>query len=585
MTCRRDNPVFLITALAFGLASCGRGGPDHPPLEQARAELAAGNAVDAQVKLEKLISGGTDRTKVAAYLGEAALAQGDLNSAYGWLADEHFSPETRAHGLRMLGRLYLAQGNLADAGRAYDRSLALTPGDADLWVDIGRLRYFGGEQLQAIDAAKKAVRLDPKNAAALQFRGQLVRDAQGLNAGADWFGRALKVQPGNISLRSEYAATLGDAGRAREALAALRGGGGKAVGSPQGLFVQAVIAARAGQMLLARELLQRSGLESEKIPAAMMLSAVVDIQAGNFASATQTLDELQLRQPDNPRIIDLLAMALSRSGADLELVRRFAALAEGPLGSPYLRTMVGRSFEALDERASAARYLDLATRDRKELVPLASGRSPDMLSDDNDGDARTARDLVRRALTTGQAGLAQKHARSLAGRLPGSADALSILGDADLAFGDMEGAREAYLRSAAVRSSWPLTLRLLHSHSDSSNARKVLEAYVQAHPSNGEAAAQLADAYAAQGRWDKATALLDHAIALGQARVPWVLAARSAAASRLGEQQAALDFALDAHELQPMNPAAITALMAALPTDEAGTRADLQAKLRSLTAR
>ena len=69
----------------------------------------------------------------------------------------------------------------------------------------------------------------------------------------------------------------------------------------------------------------------------------------------------------------------------------------------------------------------------------------------------------------------------------------------------------------------------------------------------------------------------------GMERVPWVLAARSVAARELGDQEGALSFALAAHELQPMNPYAISALIAVLPENDP-KRIELEAKLRSVTA-
>ncbi len=111
----------------------------------------------------------------------------------------------------------------------------------------------------------------------------------------------------------------------------------------------------------------------------------------------------------------------------------------------------------------------------------------------------------------------------------------------------------------------------------------MLEEYVRNNPMNGEAAAVLADALAAQGEWGRAAQLLDHAMELGQARTPWVLAARSIAALNLEDRDGALDFALDAHELQPMNPLAISALIGALPAGEEAAKSELEAKLQSLT--
>ena len=72
---------------------------------------------------------------------------------------------------------------------------------------------------------------------------------------------------------------------------------------------------------------------------------------------------------------------------------------------------------------------------------------------------------------------------------------------------------------------------------------------------------------------------------LGMGRVPWVLAARSVGARQLGDADEAMSYALAAHELEPMNPLAISALLAAMPDDGSAARAELEAKLRSLQSR
>jgi tetratricopeptide (TPR) repeat protein len=585
MTCRRNRLAILLASAVFGLASCGTPAPPLSPIERARAEIDQGDFNDARVQLQGLIEQGTDRREVAAYLGQAALATGDYKAAYGWLVDADFSDDTRALGYRMLGRLWMSQGNLPLAGKAFDKSYAVDPNNSDLWVDIGRLRYRGGEQLQALQAAERAIALDPKNPDALLFRGQLARDSEGLVAGSAWFARALDEDPENHDLRLEYAATLGDAGRMQDSLAVLRGGNGQAVATPRGLYLQAVIAARGGYDLLARELLQHSGFDRASVPSALMLSAIIDLEGDNYASAAQTLDRLYTLQPDNPRVVDLLAFALSRSGSDRELVYRFASRAESALGSPYLQTLVGRSYEALDDRAKAARFLDLAARPAAQLVVLPSATSPEALGIADDGGGFATRDYVRNALIGRQAAAAVRRARDFARRFPGSGDAFSMLGDAEMADGNKVAAREAYLRSATVRRPWPLVLRLAGSETDPASARRVLEDYVRNNPMNGEACAMLADAYAAERQWDKAALLLDHAMMLGQHNVPWVLAARGLAASELGHPQDALDFALEAHAIQPMNPAAIAALIAVLPAKEVTAKSQLETKLRSLMRR
>ena len=63
------------------------------------------------------------------------------------------------------------------------------------------------------------------------------------------------------------------------------------------------------------------------------------------------------------------------------------------------------------------------------------------------------------------------------------------------------------------------------------------------------------------------------------------IAARSVGARQLGDAEEAMSYALAAHELEPMNPLAISALLAAMPDDGSAARAELEAKLRSLQSR
>lgn len=584
MICRPETRLFGALGLAIlTLGGCEDAGGDLPPIESARVELARGNPLAAEILLEHALDEGAARQDVAALFGEAELQEGDLRAAREWLGPGEFSDDTRAFGFQLLGRLEMREGRLAQAGAAFDRSYRVDPDSSQLWVDIGRLRYLGGEQIQAVEAADRALELDPENGHALVFRGQLARDAQGLASGAAKLSRALELIPDDAELRVEYAATLVDAGRAAEGLAVLRAGVGEVTAVPRGFYVQAIVAARGGNFSLARDLLNRSGMVQEGVPAALLLSAIADLEEQNYASAAQTLARLHSRQPDNRRVRDLFALALSQSGGERELVYRFANYARGGSGSTYLRALVGRAYEALDQRERAAVFLDSAAAGGSNLAVLPSMTPPETLAVAKGVSGLDTRDYVRSAIARREAMAAVRRARDFARRFPGSGDAFAILGDAQFAQGNKRAAREAYERAAQVRRPWPLALRLTGTQDNRDTARQLLEAYVRENPMNGEAAAMLADALAAQEEWERAALLLEHAMGLGMERVPWVLAARSVAAVQLDDAETALAFALAAHELQPMNPLAIASLLAVLPEEEAAARAELAAKLRSLT--
>ncbi len=588
MICRPDSIFRYAIAglLLAGLVACGEPVANvRPPLDRARDALVAGDAVNASVILKQEQARGVPSNELSPYLGEAALLAGDTREARKWLGSGDFAPAVRAHGFRMLGRLEMEEGNLPAAGKAFDKALATGVVAPELWVDIGRLRYRGGEQLQAIEAADRAVQIGPNSAVALQFRGQLARDSEGLFAGARWFARAIKQEPGNRQLREDYAATLGDAGKAHAALAVLRGYNGPVdEDSPRQYFLQAVIAARGHNFDLARNLLTRAGRIQENVPAALMLSAIIDIEEENYESGALTLDRLSKLQPDNRRVGELLALALSRSERHRELIHRFEAAALGSGASPYLQMLVAQSFEALDQRDRAAQFIDRAARSHAGLQPIDSEVAVNITLFSLRSNGLELRDSVREAIVQNNAAAGVVRATQFLARHPGSGDVFALLGDVELASGRRDRARDAYAIAARVRQSWPITLRMVAAQRDRRQMAAILKTYLRGHPANVEAMVLLAEDYAARGDWKQAAMLLDHAIAGGMDRAPSVLAARSTAAARLGDMVMARNLAFDAYRLQPMNRAAITALITALPGSEAAAKKQLQTKLRILQA-
>ena len=264
--------VFASTLL---LTSPGAAAPDGALIARARAALARGDGIAAQADLQRLQHQGAARDTLAAAMGEALIQQGERQDAREWLEKETFATSDQLYGYRMLGLLERLDGNLGAAGRAYDKALKIAPRDAQLWVDIGRLRYAGGEQLLAIAAAEQAVELGPENVRALEFRAQLVRDQFGLDAALPWFEAALARAPNDPELLAQYAATLGDLGRAKDMLVVTRKLVEVSPRHPMGYLLQASLAARAGQTNLARAIMSRAGNRLRGRPAAIMLQGAL----------------------------------------------------------------------------------------------------------------------------------------------------------------------------------------------------------------------------------------------------------------------------------------------------------------------
>jgi len=437
-------------------------------------------------------------------------------------------------------RFEMNEGNLAEAGRILDQARELEPENPGVWVDVARLRFRGGEHLTALEAADYALELGPEYAPALLMRAQLVRDAHGLADALPWFEAAVSADPTNRELLADYAATLGDLGRNRDMLAVVRELAEIDANYPQVFYLQAVLAARAGESVLARSLLSRSTMVERRVPAAMLLDAVIDLQEGTPDNAIKTLDLLAQRQPGNTRVLELLSKAMWLSGRDDELINRFAARAQAPDASAYLTMLVGRAHERLGDRTAAAPYLESAMTLR-EVRWAVLGSTPE-------GRAALPAPTseLRQLIGAQDFGGANQVAVNLIDRLPISSDVRALAGDAAYAGGNAEAALERYGVAARIRRPWPLTRKIVaayRDYGDNSAADTLLVRHLKGEPHNTEALLMLAERRAREDDWLRVAVLLDHAITLGAGNDPKVIALRADAASALGREEEAQTFA------------------------------------------
>jgi predicted Zn-dependent protease len=430
----------------------------------------------------------------------------------------------------------MAGGALADAGRTLDAARSLDPENPDLWLAIARLRLRGGEHLTALEAADRALALGPEHGPALLLRALLVRDAHGAADARRWFEAAAEADPDNPEVWAEYAATLGDSGDAKAMLEAVRRLAAIAPGDPRVFYLQAVLAARGGEDVLARSLLARSGMVTRGVPAAMLLDAVISLRQGNVESAAETLETLAARQPANVRVRELFAYALLAGGHADMVVSRFAADAARAEASPYLVMLVARAHEQLGNRSAAAPLLARA------YGPMRI--APTMLAVRDGLPQPTA--AVRGALLRGDRAGARTRAEAVRAQFPASADVASLAGDAMLGAGDLKGALAAYARASEARRPWPLARKAAWAHDRELNhaaADRLIAEQLAGEPDTASAVIALAGRQAKRGDWVRVAQLLDHALFLGAGHDPALLGLRLRAAQALGQTREAERFA------------------------------------------
>ncbi len=587
----------LLALVLAGAAGAGAGGAGAAPsaadayVAQAHAALARGDGIAAEMALRKAISAGLPRDAAAARMGEAYLDQSDFRRARDWLAPKAFTRAEAPHGHRVLGRLEMAQGRFVEAGAAFDAALRLTPNDSRLWVDIARLRYAGGQHLQAIDAANRAVQLDPGNVRALEFRGLLVRDQHGLVAALPWFEAALKFKPDDTVLLGEYAATLGELGRVRQMVTVTRRMIELEPRNPRAFFLQSVLAARAGNTPLARRLLARAGPNLSAIPAALELQGLLEFEAGNSNVAVELFGLLSRRQPQNRTARLLLARALDTAHDRRQLIAQFAPDVTRADASPWLLTLVARAHEDLGQRDRAAPLLERAAR--AGAVPVLAVAEPDPLGvlalryGDAPGEASAAVPFVRQLLAAGRLADAAAIAEKVRAAAPGSADAQMLAGDLRMVRGDYSGAVDAWRVAGAVRLGDDLMLRLVDASLRSGRADQA-ELFVHgvlANNPRNRTALRLAAGFAARrGDWAAASKILGWLARTGSAADARLQSDLAFALARGGAREGAVSAGETAYRLQRAAPTATQAWATALDGSNPNLSKALLVKSAALNA-
>ena len=512
----------------------------------ARKALSRGDGIDAEMKLRAALDGGAVPRDVAAWMGEAYLAQNNPDKARQWLKDGSFSDESAVSGWRALARLERLDGNLPAAGKAFDRALRITPDDPALWVEIGRLRYAGGQHLLAIAAADHALQLDPQNVRALEFKGQLVRDRFGLIGALAWFEKALLVDKDDVPVLLEYAATLGELGRASETVIVTRRVLELDPGNPRAYYLQAVIAARSGRFTLVRSLLAHTQGKLDYQPAVLQLRGIAELASGNPLTAGEAFEAVLRIKPDSRRTKDLLARAIYLSGEYRYATLRFANDIAKGTASPYMLTVVARSHEALGERQKAGELLDAAAHPGVGMLRLVGTPS-----------------RIGALLAEGRMGAAEQAAEAARRDDPGLFDNLALAGDVQLALERPRAAQERYAQAAEIRMPPGLFLRRYEAFvmaGDINGAHGLVNGYLEQNPQNREALRAAAALSIATGDMARAHAILTWLRANGSARDVQLLSDLALVEVGLGDLEAAQQTAQDAYRLQRSSPQATQAL-------------------------
>jgi cellulose synthase operon protein C len=458
---------------------------------QAKVSLDLFDAASAQLSLERAMEAGTAKATVAHLLGQAYWMQGEYEKAEEALADIDIPDANRAYAARILGRVQMDKGDFVSAQTAFDEALRLAPNDSMVWTDLARLRFVAADQKGAIDAVDYALKLDGGNIRALEFRGRLMRSQFGITASLPWFERGLQISPTDVPLLEEYGLTLGEVGRYRDMLAQARKIISLDSANPRAFYMQAVLAARAGNYELAKRILPRAGATFNELPAAMLLDAICEYELGNYNRSVDQLQRLLAMQPRNRKVRTLLAQAMYRAGDPLDALDTIREIAGRGDAESYSLTTTARAFEASGQRANAANPLnDAAMPFVRPALPLPEPMTLAAAADEasrNPNDARAILPYIRLLMASGDVATSYSEALRLQAGNGGVSDAHLLVGDIELARGDVPAAVAAFQKAREINFTEPVMLRLVDAlarSGDDKAAGETLAAYLAFNPTS-----------------------------------------------------------------------------------------------------
>jgi len=529
-------------------------------VELARVAIRLGDGVGAEAAVKGALEAGAKEAALRPLLARSYAMQGEGSRALQTLDDGPVIPEMIGEAAWVAGDVHLSNGDLTAAREAYDRAVHELPRNSALWVDVARFRDANADVLGARDAVDYAIELDKANSAALAFKANLVRTEEGLKASLDWYERALTADPDNEDALIEQAATLGDLGRYRDMLTALRHAATIVPRDPRLFYLQAVLAARADNYSLARSLLQRTRGELDEQPSFMLLSAVVELELGGEAVAATWADRLLAEQPENFTARRILAAAEWADGDADAALEALLPLVRRPDADSWSLLLAARSAAELGRRIESADYQGRA-------AALAPGEAVPFAADDDYGlltmaanaeplNPAKAIPAIAADLASGNSARAISRATQLRDANRGVADAHILLGDAALAGGRYELAVQAYRAARDLDAGERTTLRLanaLFRAGDAAGSGAAILALRNSQPSS--IAADRLSGHLAMDieHWDEAIAHFDHVRSRIGDRDVVVLRELARAWAAKGDDDRALPLIDRAYRLQPLN--------------------------------
>ena len=331
----------------------------------ARVQLELGDPAAAQKEAQNALARGIDKQQVIPMLVTAYLMLGKYQEALENFQVENKDAAVDSVILTARGYAYNALQQPEQAEKAFNDAETLAPNSLQPALASARLALSRGDLETAQAKLDRAVRIAPDVIDVLLLKTQVLRlrnDAPGALAMLD---SIIAKQPGSLKARGDRAGLYLALGRDAEAKADNDAILAIKPTDVQGIFVRALLAARARDFNAADKQLDQLSRFLSRLPRAYFLQAVVKQNLGQLEQAEDSAARYVARETDDLDGIKLLARIRLLKSKPVPVINALNRLAASGRADYETYDLLGRAFSINGQPSEAVE----AFRRAQQLAP------------------------------------------------------------------------------------------------------------------------------------------------------------------------------------------------------------------------
>ena len=475
------------------------------------ALLEQGEAVGAQIELDKALERGFASDELQVALARTALAKGEeaaLLQRFG--AKTLAKPGAQAELRALIGMAHLARRQLKDAERAFDEALKIDAASVPANLGAARLAAASQNFADAEARLERVVAAAPANLEALMLKADVLAVQGRQEAAENAYRAAVEAAPRHAAPRLTLVTHLLRQ-RALDKAAAEAAAMEQAMPKdPRMFYAKALVLIEQQKFAEARQAIQHVlKVAPEHVPS-LTLAGMAALHTGTLQEAESHLRKAVYNAPQSVSAKRLLVMTHLRMGrTDLALgqVGDLLKLSQDPAivalaGEAHLASGDVAAATRHYEQASALAPKNAAVRTRLALIRFAGGESERAIGEleaASAGDANAYQAdlaLIANYLRRREADKALEAVRTLEKKQPANPMTHSLKGGALLLKRDLAGARASFERALELQPGYMPALnnlaRLDVRERKPDAAKRRYEALLRKEPNNEQALLGLA---------------------------------------------------------------------------------------------